>query len=163
MSLQVSNLFARDEMDEILNELIVPMKKAYARRPPTLENLYEFYMQRCRENLHVVLCFSPVGEKFRNRWSTAIMYRFNLYDRISGCQSVAFSVGLWTCFGGQRNWIFIMTIFKLLYMKIYLQKELLNSICRKNRTEIIVCVFRLPCRVWIGKYFWLKCFANSWK
>ena len=67
MSLQVSNLFARDEMDEILNELIVPMKKAYARRPPTLENLYEFYMQRCRENLHVVLCFSPVGEKFRNR------------------------------------------------------------------------------------------------
>ena len=67
--LQVSNLFARDEMDEILNELIAPMKKDYPRRVPSLEELYEYYMERCRANLHVVLCFSPVGEKFRTRYS----------------------------------------------------------------------------------------------
>ncbi|OAF69622.1 hypothetical protein A3Q56_02624 [Intoshia linei] len=56
---EVSNLFARDEMDEILQDLIVPMKKEFPRRPPSNENLYGYYMSRVRNNLHVVLCFSP--------------------------------------------------------------------------------------------------------
>ncbi|KAM9310817.1 dynein axonemal heavy chain 5 [Pholidichthys leucotaenia] len=64
---EVSNLFARDEMDEILNDLIPVMKREFPRRPPTNENLYEYFMSRVRHNLHVVLCFSPVGEKFRNQ------------------------------------------------------------------------------------------------
>ncbi|XP_075442369.1 dynein axonemal heavy chain 5 isoform X3 [Ascaphus truei] len=64
---EVSNLFARDEIDEITSDLIPVMKKEYPRRPPTNENLYDFFMTRVRQNLHVVLCFSPVGEKFRNR------------------------------------------------------------------------------------------------
>ncbi|KAI8792083.1 dynein heavy chain 5, axonemal [Biomphalaria glabrata] len=64
---EVSGLFARDEMDEILQELIAVMKREHPRRPPTNENLYDYYLSRVRENLHVVLCFSPVGEKFRNR------------------------------------------------------------------------------------------------
>lgn len=64
---QVSNLFARDEIDEILSDLIPVMKREFPRRPPTNENLYEYFMSRVRHNLHVVLCFSPVGEKFRNR------------------------------------------------------------------------------------------------
>ncbi|CAL8248584.1 unnamed protein product [Lota lota] len=64
---EVSNLFARDEIDEILSDLIPVMKREFPRRPPTNENLYEYFMSRVRQNLHVVLCFSPVGEKFRNR------------------------------------------------------------------------------------------------
>ncbi|XP_078698147.1 dynein axonemal heavy chain 5-like [Branchiostoma floridae x Branchiostoma belcheri] len=64
---EVSNLFARDEIDEITNELIGVMKKEYPRRPPTNENLYEYFLSRVCNNLHVALCFSPVGEKFRNR------------------------------------------------------------------------------------------------
>ncbi|XP_060585698.1 dynein axonemal heavy chain 5-like, partial [Ruditapes philippinarum] len=64
---EVSGLFARDEMDEILNELIPAMKKEFPRRVPTLENLNEYYLSRCRQNLHLCLCFSPVGEKFRSR------------------------------------------------------------------------------------------------
>nr|XP_006825999.1 PREDICTED: dynein heavy chain 5, axonemal [Saccoglossus kowalevskii] len=64
---EVSNLFARDEIDEITGELIPIMKKEYPRRPPTNENLYDYFLTRVRNNLHVVLCFSPVGEKFRNR------------------------------------------------------------------------------------------------
>lgn len=63
----VSNLFARDELDEITQELISVMKKEYPRRPPTNENLYDYFLSRTRQNLHVVLCFSPVGEKFRSR------------------------------------------------------------------------------------------------
>ncbi|OAF69480.1 Axonemal beta dynein heavy chain 5, partial [Intoshia linei] len=63
----VSNLFARDEMDEILQELIPIMKQEYPKRPPTNENLYDYFLSRSRANLHVVLCFSPVGEKFQMR------------------------------------------------------------------------------------------------
>lgn len=57
----VAGLFARDEIDEICNELIPAMKKEYPRRPPTNENLYEYFLSRTRQNLHVVLCFSPVS------------------------------------------------------------------------------------------------------
>jgi dynein heavy chain len=64
---EVSNLFARDELDEITGELIAVMKKEYPRRPPTNENLYDYFLTRVKNNLHVALCFSPVGEKFRNR------------------------------------------------------------------------------------------------
>ena len=64
---EVSNLFAKDEVDEILNDLIPIMKKELPRHPPTGENLYEYFIARVRMNLHIVLCFSPVGEKFRSR------------------------------------------------------------------------------------------------
>ena len=48
-------------MDEILGDLIPVMKKEFPRRPPSNENLYEYYLTRVRNNLHVVLCFSPVS------------------------------------------------------------------------------------------------------
>ncbi|XP_067841427.1 dynein axonemal heavy chain 8-like [Heptranchias perlo] len=64
---EVSNLFARDELDEITQSLIAVMKKESPRTPPTFDNLYEYFIRRARTNLHVVLCFSPVGEKFRSR------------------------------------------------------------------------------------------------
>ncbi|XP_069055280.1 dynein axonemal heavy chain 8 isoform X2 [Lepisosteus oculatus] len=64
---EVSNLFARDELDEITQGLISVMKKELPRHPPTFDNLYEYFISRARRNLHVVLCFSPVGEKFRTR------------------------------------------------------------------------------------------------
>ncbi|CAH8644888.1 unnamed protein product [Schistosoma haematobium] len=64
---EIANLFARDEMDEILQELVGPMKREFPRRPITNETLAEYYSSRITQNLHVVLCFSPVGQKFRNR------------------------------------------------------------------------------------------------
>ncbi|XP_063608047.1 dynein axonemal heavy chain 5-like, partial [Penaeus indicus] len=63
----VSNLFNRDEQGEIVSELIPVMKREHPRRPPTPENVMDYFLTRTRHNLHVVLCFSPVGEKFRNR------------------------------------------------------------------------------------------------
>ena len=59
--LQVANLFARDEIDEICNDLIPVMKKELPKKAPTPENLYEYFISRARKNLHVVLCFSPVN------------------------------------------------------------------------------------------------------
>lgn len=58
---EISNLFARDELDEITGELVSVMKKQFPKRPPTQENLYNFFISRSRKNLHVVLCFSPVS------------------------------------------------------------------------------------------------------
>ena len=64
---EVPNLFAREEIDEINSELTPIMKNEFPRRAPTPENLYDYFLSRARQNLHVVLCFSPVGEKFRSR------------------------------------------------------------------------------------------------
>ncbi|KAM7319109.1 hypothetical protein ACRRTK_022221 [Alexandromys fortis] len=64
---EISNLFARDELDEITQGLVPVMKRELPRHPPTFDNLYEYFITRSRKNLHVVLCFSPVGEKFRAR------------------------------------------------------------------------------------------------
>ncbi|KAJ8009361.1 hypothetical protein DPEC_G00088090 [Dallia pectoralis] len=64
---EVSNLFARDELDEITQSLINVMKKELPRVPASFDNLYDYFISRARKNLHVVLCFSPVGEKFRTR------------------------------------------------------------------------------------------------
>ncbi|KAH9492184.1 Dynein heavy chain 8, axonemal [Bulinus truncatus] len=64
---EISNLFAKDEILEICNDLVSVMKKDFPKRPPTQENLYDFFLARARANLHIVLCFSPVGNKFRMR------------------------------------------------------------------------------------------------
>uniref|UniRef100_A0A3B4BEF3 Dynein, axonemal, heavy chain 5 n=1 Tax=Periophthalmus magnuspinnatus TaxID=409849 RepID=A0A3B4BEF3_9GOBI len=64
---EVSNLFPRDELDDITQDLIPALKKHAPKRPPTPENLYDYFLSRVRANLHVVLCFSPIGDKFRSR------------------------------------------------------------------------------------------------
>ncbi|KAK6616888.1 Dynein heavy chain 8, axonemal [Polyplax serrata] len=64
---EVANLFAKDELDEITNDLVPIMKKKDPKRLPTQDNLYDFFISRARNNLHMVLCFSPVGGKFRSR------------------------------------------------------------------------------------------------
>lgn len=58
---EIANLFAKDELDEIQSDLIPIMKKQYPRRPPTVDNLYDYFITRARTNLHVTLCFSPVS------------------------------------------------------------------------------------------------------
>ncbi|XP_057271369.1 dynein axonemal heavy chain 8 isoform X1 [Pezoporus wallicus] len=64
---EISNLIPRDEMDEITQGLIAEMKKEMPWCPPTYDNLYEYFLSRVKKNLHVILCFSPVGGKFRTR------------------------------------------------------------------------------------------------
>jgi dynein heavy chain len=64
---EIGGLFARDEIDEITMELIPVMKHEFPKLPPTAENLYNYFIERVRNYLHISLCFSPVGVKFRER------------------------------------------------------------------------------------------------
>lgn len=64
---EIANLFPKDELDELLTSVIPLMKKEQPRRPPTPDNLYEYFISRARNNLHIALCFSPVSFFLNNR------------------------------------------------------------------------------------------------
>ncbi|KAG8470448.1 hypothetical protein KFE25_008869 [Diacronema lutheri] len=64
---ELPNLFARDEVDGILGEVARPYGDLHRGHEPTQDDLWAFFLKRVRANLHLVLCFSPVGAKFRER------------------------------------------------------------------------------------------------
>ncbi|XP_045464260.1 dynein axonemal heavy chain 5 [Harmonia axyridis] len=63
----ISNLFTKDEQTEIIQELTPIMRRENMKRTLNAEVVMEYFMNRTCQNLHVVFCFSPVGEKFRTR------------------------------------------------------------------------------------------------
>ena len=63
----ITSLYTREEQKEIIAELMPTMKREAPKIPLTPENTISFFLERVRANLHIVLCFSPVGEKFCSR------------------------------------------------------------------------------------------------
>ena len=61
----IPDLFAKDEMDGIFGGLRGEAKAAGIQDTPAANT--EFFISRVRKYLHVVLCFSPVGQTFRIR------------------------------------------------------------------------------------------------
>ena len=65
---EVPNIFAVDEKMEIIDAM-----RGHAKNLPgggknmTTVELWEFFLRRCRDNLHIVLAFSPIGDSFRTR------------------------------------------------------------------------------------------------
>lgn len=57
---EVANLFPKDELEEMLNNLTPSFKKKNPKGIITMDNLYEFFIKQAMNNLHLVLCFSPV-------------------------------------------------------------------------------------------------------
>jgi dynein heavy chain, axonemal len=66
---EVPNLFAPDERGEILEIISAPAAAAQEDKNTELSPLalFSFFVNRCKENLHVVVAFSPIGDQFRNR------------------------------------------------------------------------------------------------
>ena len=62
---EIPNLFASDEVDRIVANMI-PICKA-AGIPETRDNCIAHFISRVRDKLHVVLCMSPVGDSLRIR------------------------------------------------------------------------------------------------
>jgi dynein heavy chain len=61
----VPELFAEDERDEIRGKVRAEAKSNGV--PDMPEDLWNFYLDKVRKNMHMGLCFSPVSEKFRIR------------------------------------------------------------------------------------------------
>ncbi|XP_029012096.1 dynein axonemal heavy chain 12 [Betta splendens] len=64
---EVPNLFGIDEKQEIM-EAVRPIAQAGNKNVELSPlTLFAFFVARCRENLHIVVAFSPIGDAFRNR------------------------------------------------------------------------------------------------
>ena len=62
---EIADLFSVEEKDAIYNSIRPAAKGAGI--SDTRENCLGFFIDRVKNNLHMALCFSPVGESFRNR------------------------------------------------------------------------------------------------
>ena len=62
---EIADLFDSETVDSIVNNLNSAVKSEGI--VPGKENNWKFFIDRVRKNLHMALCFSPVGDSFRNR------------------------------------------------------------------------------------------------
>lgn len=62
---EVSNLFTADERQEIIETVRLPAQDGDRNLEISGVAVMEYFVNRCRERLHFVLCFSPVGTAFR--------------------------------------------------------------------------------------------------
>uniref|UniRef100_H3DNF8 Dynein axonemal heavy chain 2 n=1 Tax=Tetraodon nigroviridis TaxID=99883 RepID=H3DNF8_TETNG len=62
---EVPNLYKPDEFVEICNALADSAKRDNVLQTP--DSMFSYLIERVRNNLHVILCMSPVGELFRQR------------------------------------------------------------------------------------------------
>ncbi|XP_053239011.1 dynein axonemal heavy chain 14 isoform X1 [Podarcis raffonei] len=65
---QVPNLFEKDELDNIMVPLVSVAEKA--KYSNTIDDIYSFFLQKVRSNLHIVLTTSYAGLTFRQRCRT---------------------------------------------------------------------------------------------
>mmetsp|Transcript_44322 Transcript_44322/g.32332 ORF Transcript_44322/g.32332 Transcript_44322/m.32332 type:complete len:392 (-) Transcript_44322:315-1490(-) len=62
---EIADLFAQEDKDTIVNNVRPAVKGAGL--IDNKDNCWNFFISRVKRNLHMCLCFSPVGESFRNR------------------------------------------------------------------------------------------------
>lgn len=61
----VPALFADDEKESIIGQVRDEANKAGV--PPARESIWQYFVNKCADNLHIVLAMSPVGETLRTR------------------------------------------------------------------------------------------------
>jgi len=61
----IPELFPTDELDGILGKVRAEAKAAGVQDTP--DQIFDFFLDKVRKNLHLGLCFSPVGATFRIR------------------------------------------------------------------------------------------------
>jgi len=67
---EIPGLLAKDEREVILIDIrndFVKEKGLNNQVDPAPSDLWAYFVDRVRDNLHIILCFSPVGQKFRER------------------------------------------------------------------------------------------------
>nr|XP_014432906.1 dynein heavy chain 12, axonemal isoform X1 [Pelodiscus sinensis] len=64
---EVPNLFAADEKQEIMEGVRAIAQAGSKHEELSPLALFAYFVNHCKENLHVVVAFSPIGDAFRNR------------------------------------------------------------------------------------------------
>ncbi|XP_009068409.1 PREDICTED: dynein heavy chain 3, axonemal [Acanthisitta chloris] len=63
----VPNIFAADEKAEIVEKMQSAARRENRKIEATPLAMYNFFIERVKKNLHIVLAMSPIGDAFRNR------------------------------------------------------------------------------------------------
>lgn len=63
----IPNLFAADEKAEIIEKMQNASRNENRKVEPTTMAMYNYFIERVKAHLHVVLAMSPIGDSFRNR------------------------------------------------------------------------------------------------
>ncbi|KAM7079135.1 dynein axonemal heavy chain 6 [Molossus nigricans] len=63
---EVPNLFEKDELEQVL-AATRPIAKEAGISEGNRDEVFQYFINRIRQKLHIVLCMSPVGEAFRSR------------------------------------------------------------------------------------------------
>ena len=64
---EVPNIFPIDEKIDVQEMMRGPAKEEERCPEGTPAQLFGFFLERCKANLHVVLCFSSIGSSLRSR------------------------------------------------------------------------------------------------
>jgi dynein heavy chain len=64
---EVPNIFPADEKADVQDSVRKAAKEENRCPEGTPGQLYAYFVERCKNNLHIVICFSPIGDTFRNR------------------------------------------------------------------------------------------------
>ncbi|XP_060934159.1 dynein axonemal heavy chain 12-like [Limanda limanda] len=64
---EVPNMFAMDEKQEIIETLRPLAEGGNKKLELSPLALFAFFVSRCKENLHIIVAFSPIGDAFRTR------------------------------------------------------------------------------------------------
>nr|CAD7589258.1 unnamed protein product [Timema genevievae] len=64
---EVPNLFPIDEQQEILEIVRLAAQGGNRNLDITALEVLSFFVSRCKQKLHIILCFSPIGASFRKR------------------------------------------------------------------------------------------------
>ena len=63
---EVPNIFVAEEKADVCELVRNPAKEENRCPEGTPSQLFAFFSERCKSNLHIVLCFSPIGNSLRN-------------------------------------------------------------------------------------------------
>jgi dynein heavy chain len=63
---EIPNLFTSEEKSEVC-EKVRNAARIDKKPSETIPQLFSYFVERCKKLLHLVLCFSPLGDNFRNR------------------------------------------------------------------------------------------------
>lgn len=77
---EVPNIFPMDEIQEVLEMVRLAAQGGNRHLDINPLAVYSFFTNRCRANLHIVLCFSPIGSAFR--------LRLRLYPSLVNCCTI---------------------------------------------------------------------------